>query len=254
MTALRPQRPRPAAECLRLLGRLCIARDPAERLALLDRLARPERGAVLSFLNQHAVNLSWSDAEFRAALEASDWLLRDGIGLAACLHLLGREPGLNLNGTDLIPDILRAYSGRPVMLAGTATPWLDRAAARVEEMGCVVVAARHGFLPPDAYLTLARATRPELIVLGMGMPKQERLAPLLAQALAPEPVLVVNGGAVLDFLAGRFPRAPRALRRMGLEWAFRLAREPARLSGRYVLGGGAFAWRALWLAAAREVR
>jgi len=61
------------------------------------------------------------------------------------------------------------------------------------------------------------------------------------------PMLVVNGGAILDFLAGRFPRAPKWMRTLGLEWLFRLVREPGRLFQRYVIGNGVFLWRAMRL-------
>jgi hypothetical protein len=82
----------------------------------------------------------------------------------------------------------------------------------------------------------------------MGMPKQERVALLLRDALA-HPCVIVAGGAILDFLAGRFPRAPRALRRVGLEWLYRLAFEPRRLASRYLLGNAAFLWRIAMIAA-----
>jgi UDP-N-acetyl-D-mannosaminuronic acid transferase (WecB/TagA/CpsF family) len=69
------------------------------------------------------------------------------------------------------------------------------------------------------------------------------LSALLARQL-PGPLLIVNGGAILDFMAHRFKRAPRVLRRLGLEWLFRLLLEPARLWRRYLLGNLVFLWRA----------
>jgi exopolysaccharide biosynthesis WecB/TagA/CpsF family protein len=86
-----------------------------------------------------------------------------------------------------------------------------------------------------------------LIILGMGMPRQEIVALALRAALH-RPCLIVCGGAILDFLGGRVPRAPRLLQGLGLEWAWRLAREPRRLFRRYVLGNPVFIGRALLLA------
>jgi hypothetical protein len=86
-----------------------------------------------------------------------------------------------------------------------------------------------------------------LIILGMGMPRQEIVALALRAALH-RPCLIVCGGAILDFLGGRVPRAPRLLQGLGLEWAWRLAREPRRLFRRYVLGNPVFIGRALRLA------
>lgn len=244
-----PAPARPEA-CRLLLEKLRIARSDDEREALIAELAAPERPLVLAFLNQHGLNLCWSDGAFRDGLAGADVLLRDGIGVSACLRLLGREPGLNLNGTDFIPALAAAYAGRPVLLCGTCAPWLERAAGAVESLGCRVVGTVDGFHPDADYLEAARSLRPALILLGMGMPRQEQVAAALAGALD-YPVVIVNGGAVLDFLAGRFPRAPRAVRRLRLEWAFRLALEPRRLWRRYLLGGAAFAWRTLHVVMAR---
>jgi len=79
-------------------------------------------------------------------------------------------------------------------------------------------------------------------VLGMGMPKQERVARLLRAHLG-SPTLIVCGGATLDFLGGRVRRAPVWVRRADLEWLYRLALEPRRLWGRYGPGGIRFVMR-----------
>ena len=56
-------------------------------------------------------------------------------------------------------------------------------------------------------------------------------------------MLIVSGGDIADFLAGRFERAPKLMQRVRLEWLYRLAREPKRLASRYLSGGAAFVWR-----------
>lgn len=218
---------------------------------LLQRLSSPSRPTVVSFLNQHALNLAWEDRAFDKALLASDLLLRDGIGIAALLRLQGRRSGKNLNGTDLIPRIVSAYAGRRVAVVGTAQPWLDQAVARLRALGAKVVYQIDGFQPPERSLAKIVAARPALVLLGMGMPRQELFAQRLKQALS-GPVLIVNGGAILDFLAARFPRAPAWMRRCGLEWTYRLLREPRRLWHRYVAGGPRFIARACQLAMFNE--
>ncbi len=76
------------------------------------------------------------------------------------------------------------------------------------------------------------------------MPKQEFVAAELVKYLdRRHPCLILNGGAILDFLADRFPRAPHTLRRFRLEWLFRLFLEPGRLWRRYILGGLIFSTR-----------
>jgi N-acetylglucosaminyldiphosphoundecaprenol N-acetyl-beta-D-mannosaminyltransferase len=76
----------------------------------------------------------------------------------------------------------------------------------------------------------------------MGMPKQERLARRLRLELPHAPAIVC-GGAILDFMSGNVERAPQPMRRLGLEWLYRLCREPRRLFRRYVLGNPLFILR-----------
>ena len=215
---------------------------------LLDWLAHPDRPRVLTFVNANAMNAVAEDGRFYEALMASDTMLRDGVGMALLMTLLNQQPGMNLNGTDLIPCILRRYAGAPIALFGTREPWLSNAMqAIVHDLapGASCVTA-DGFRSTDEYLRLAQAHAPALILLGMGMPRQEIVAQALRAALY-RPCLIVCGGAILDFLGGRMPRAPWVLRVLGLEWTWRLARAPRRLFRRYVMGNPIFIGRALRL-------
>ena len=241
-------RANPSISTHELLSRLRIARDEAEKAVLMKDLSELEAPQVVAFLNQHAVNLAWEHRELWSDLGAADVLLRDGIGVKTVLRWMGREPGLNLNGTDLIPEILAVYEGRPVAVYGTSSPWLEAATQSVAESGCIVVSAMDGFHSDIVYLDDAREHRPALILLGMGMPKQERVARLLRAQLI-DPTLIVCGGAVLDFIGGRVVRAPLWVRRADLEWLFRLVHEPTRLWSRYGPGGVRFLVRMRRIAA-----
>lgn len=149
-----------------------------------------------------------------------------------------------MNGTDFIPRLMAAYRGRKVAFWGTRQPYLNQAVQRCEtEFGVVPVSVHDGFASLETYLQLAREQQPELIVLGMGMPKQEAVAARLAAVGGP--CLIVCGGAILDFLGGKVSRAPPWLRRLGGEWAYRLLREPKRLFMRYVVGNPLFLLRTL---------
>ena len=107
-----------------------------------------------------------------------------------------------MNGTDFIPELLTAFRGKRVAFWGTQDPFLAQAALVAErEFGVRVVSLANGFMAHDNYLVLAKETYPDLIVLGMGMPKQEQLARLLREKGGGAP-LIACGGAVLDFLGG----------------------------------------------------
>jgi exopolysaccharide biosynthesis WecB/TagA/CpsF family protein len=219
---------------------VCIVHSSAEEHALLGELSGGKSLQVLGFLNAHALNLVASDPSFFAVLRSADILLRDGSGMAMLYRWLGRKPGLNMNGTDFIPKILAAFAGRRVAFWGSREPHLDAAAARcAARFGAKAVSCEHGFHEDGFYVARAVALRPDLIILGMGMPKQERVAYALRSALS-EPSLIVCAGALLDFLGGKVPRAPLWMRALGIEWAYRLLREPKRLFTRYAIGNPIF--------------
>ncbi|HKB54869.1 MAG TPA: WecB/TagA/CpsF family glycosyltransferase [Ramlibacter sp.] len=217
---------------------------------LLATFMQPAHPTVLAFVNAHAMNSAAASRDFYEAVQAADVVLRDGAGMAILLKLLNLEPGRNLNGTDLIPKILRQYAGRPIALFGTREPYLSKAQEVITSsiaVGSACMTA-HGFHDTETYVRLASQQQPALIVLGMGMPRQEAVAREL-RATLDTPCLIVCGGAILDFLGGKTSRAPRWMRGVGLEWLFRLALEPRRLFRRYVIGNPVFLARALALAA-----
>ena len=102
---------------------------------------------------------------------------------------------------------------------------------------------QHGFQDLLTYISDAQKHKPAVIVLAMGMPKQEILAQQLKQELKQElkhPCLIICGGAILDFLAGRVTRSPLWMQKLGLERLYRLILEPKRLFKRYVNGNPLF--------------
>jgi exopolysaccharide biosynthesis polyprenyl glycosylphosphotransferase len=224
-----------AQDFVELHRRICCVEDEMAHTELLEVLQHPSRPYVVSFVNAHAANLVWRSPALFDSLLKSDLLLRDGIGVQFGLKAFGRPSGLNMNGTDLIPQIASAYVGRRAALFGTSSPWLDTARARLESVGVRVVACHDGFSPTQTYVDLSSETKPDLIILAMGMPKQEIIAGYLRDRLS-HPVLIVNGGAVLDFLGGKVTRAPKIMINTHTEWLYRLCLEPRRLGRRYVVG------------------
>lgn len=222
---------------------------------LLAELGSVTKPTTLGFLNQHGYNIAQRQPEVNKLFLGLDYLLRDGAGMKLACWLNGAAPKANLNGSDLIPRItetLIASQGERLELfaMGTAEPWLSQGAqALFHGQPCKVI---DGFQPVEHYVEFMRSQRTPgktaLVLLAMGMPKQERVAAALQRAID-GPALLICGGAILDFGAGRFPRAPRWIRMAGMEWAYRLAKEPYRLFGRYVIGIPLF-----FLHAARNAR
>lgn len=231
---------------MRTLDHIHCVQSEAELAQFLDRLAAPYRPEVLAFVNAHAMNCVAAMEDFGSDLWSANIVVRDGTGMSILLKGLERSPGLNLNGTDLIPRIISRYNGRTVALFGTRDPYLRKAADKVAQtlVPNSTTLTLDGFHPNAVYLEHVRKHRPALVVLGMGMPKQEKVAALLRRNLD-HPCLIVCGGAIIDFLGERIARAPVWVRNVGIEWIYRLMLEPGRLFERYVLGNPLFLLRSL---------
>jgi UDP-N-acetyl-D-mannosaminuronic acid transferase (WecB/TagA/CpsF family) len=221
---------------MRSLVLKCRLADAAELNAIFQELLELEGPVSVGFLNQHGYNLARRDPVAYDAFDSLDVMFRDGIGMALACKAFGLDAKDNLNGTDLIPALVEYASSslgpRVQFFAyGTAEPWLKRG-------GDALFNGRDfhsldGFREPAEYLQHFRAHMSAqgqaVVVLGMGMPKQEVVASLFRTAIQTD-VLLICGGAILDFKARRFTRAPR----------FLLLLEPRRLFNRYVIGIPAF--------------
>lgn len=194
---------------------------------------------VISFLNAHSVNLAQRNQDFKNALLSSDFLFRDGIGVKLLLKAFNMPCGENLNGTDFIPYFLKSVSDKKTVLIGTTQVYVLKCKRNLEKNGVNIIQAIDGFRDFETLLSFIEQHRPDVVLLGMGMPKQELFSQYL-KSKYDHYILVVNGGAIIDFIAGRFPRAPRFVRLLNLEWLYRLIKEPFRLFKRYVIGNPLF--------------
>lgn len=210
---------------------------------LQDRIARKHFTRV-GFLNAHISNIACSDANLMLALK--DFLvLPDGVGVDVAAKVLYAEPfPANLNGTDFVPALLAA-TAQPltVGLIGARRENLEKAAAAlsVRTPQHNIVALSDGYFSPldePAVLSRTAALKPDILLVALGAPKQELF--IANKISAEHATLPFAVGALFDFLSDAVPRAPAWIRKLRLEWLFRLMIEPGRLWRRYVLGNPVF--------------
>jgi exopolysaccharide biosynthesis WecB/TagA/CpsF family protein len=225
-----------------VISRVTLVKNREQADALISKCLVSDAPQIISFLNAHGLNVCYRDTEFTAAVLQSDIILRDGIGMQLLFKALKSDAGLNMNGTDLIPEILDRARGHTVGILGTSEPHLSKAAELLKQAGHNVVICADGFQDATSYLTVIEQYRPRVIVLAMGMPKQELVALYLKENATYNPI-IINGGAVIDFIAGKVQRAPRWMRKAYMEWIYRLINEPKRLFKRYVIGNLVFLLR-----------
>jgi len=224
-----------------------VARD--EAIGLLHHKLAEREFTMVSFLNAHNANVACKDAQFAAVLDEF-LILPDGIGVDIAAKLLYGAPFPdNLNGTDFIPGFLQA-SKEPLTVGLIGTTRRNAEAAALKLTG---LAGQHHFaVIHDGFFSAAeepeilerlRRLRPDILLVAMGVPRQELW---IARNITSEHcTLPIAVGALLDFLSGAVPRAPLWMRRMRLEWVFRLLIEPGRLWRRYIVGNPVFLARVL---------
>ena len=211
---------------------------------LLSRISHRQKARVF-FINAHCLNIARGDQTYRAAVTRAELVLPDGAGVLLACRLLNIPIRHNLNGTDLVPMLLRraAAEQRSVFLLGGRPGVADAAAVRLADgmPGLRVVGHANGYLDPaeeDLVVSRIAELRPDILLVGKGVPTQELWLDRRWDELHVGLGLAV--GALLDFVAGVFPRAPRWMRATGVEWCWRLAHEPRRLAGRYLIGNATF--------------
>lgn len=213
-----------------------VVDSPRHALTLVSDLFAKKGISVVSFVNAHACLMAQQKTEFFQALMKSNLVFRDGIGVKLMMKAYSLPFGFNANGTDLIPRILNQHNEKRVMCVGTAEPYLSKAVENLKSNNINVVCAIDGFQSNQDVFSKINEVQPDIILLGMGMPKQEVFCEEFKASGYEGSAVLICGGAILDFYAERFPRAPKILRSLGMEWCYRLFKEPRRLFKRYVLG------------------
>lgn len=230
-----------------ILGIPVVAVRWNDAIALLNRLIAERRFTKVSFLNAHNANIAYTDPVFAGALD--DFLiLPDGIGIDLAARLLYGAPFPdNLNGTDFVPAFLQA-STTPLTVGLLGATRVNAEAASVKLAALAVqhkfVVVHDGYFPASQEQEIVdriAALRPDVLLVAMGVPRQELW--IERHIDARHCTLPIAVGALLDFLSGAVPRAPLWMRRLRLEWLFRLAVEPSRLWRRYVVGNPLFLLR-----------
>jgi N-acetylglucosaminyldiphosphoundecaprenol N-acetyl-beta-D-mannosaminyltransferase len=206
---------------------------------------RKDRAKLVFFAHPHALNLAYFDPALAKRLERADLVLPDGVGLRIAAHLLGRQLPHNLNGTDMLPILCKGAAKKklPLVLIGGKPGVAAACAEQLMRMtpGLSIPFVSDGYLDAVESQRMAAHVRGlgrALVLVGMGTPIQEAWACEHLGDLAGVTVLTVGG--LFDFFGGRVERAPLAWREMGLEWLFRLCKEPRRMARRYLIGNPLF--------------
>ena len=215
-----------------------------EALQKLDDLVKSRTPHHVAFINAHCLNLAYKDAAYKQVLKECPVVFADGIGAKIGAAMLGYQVEENVNGTDMFP--LLAQKPYRIYLFGGSPAVAKAALEKARAIGgkAEFVGSTDGFFKEkseEELFTELAELKPDIVLVAMGVPKQEIW---INQNLTRLPACTAIGvGGLLDFVSERIPRAPLWMRKLNIEWCFRLYCEPARLFKRYIIGNPLFITR-----------
>lgn len=221
---------------------LGVTIDNIDRSQVMDQVAsyaQSDRAHLIVTVNPEFIMQAQHDDEFRHILNHADIAVADGFGITLAARRFGFRLKQRIPGIDLLMDIaaFAARTGRRVYLLGARRGVAARTAAVLVKQypELHIVGAESGYrhwhrpIPDKKLIRMISAARPDILFVAFGQVKQEKWLyhhlPLL-----PSVRVAMGVGGSFDYISGKIRRAPRWMRKLGLEWLFRLLRQPWRFS------------------------
>lgn len=226
----------------------------AELHARILGFVREGGHALVLHANVHGLNLCYRDPGLRSFFNVASLVFCDGSGVMLAARILGERIPERITYADWTWQ-LAAFAereGLSLFFLGARPGVAEIAAVRLEERhpDLKIAGAHHGYFDwtvgapeNEAVVAEINAARPDLLLVGLGMPLQERW--LMQNWDRLDARVALTGGAVFDYVSGELKRGPRVLTNNGFEWLARLLIEPGRLWRRYVVGNPIFLARVL---------
>ncbi|MCG9966456.1 WecB/TagA/CpsF family glycosyltransferase [Pelotomaculum terephthalicicum JT] len=219
--------------------------ETVRRIAEYIRHGLPRRVVTI---NPEFLYRARADRELCKLAGRADLVTPDGVGIVWACRVAGSPVPERVTGIDLMMRLVEqaAVEGWSIFLLGAAPGVAEEAAARLslDYPGLRVAGVHHGYFKDNEEAEVAgivRESRPDLLFVALGAPKQEWWIDRNLQETGA--VVAVGVGGSFDVVAGKVRRAPRWIRRLHLEWLFRLVKDPSRWRRQAVLP--LFAWLVL---------
>ena len=221
------------ADQVNILGVNVDAVTMAEAVAHVTEAMDVRANVMIATANAEMIMRATHDEELRDILNAAALVVPDGAGTVWAARHLGHAMPERVAGYDLAQELLRRApaEGRRIYFFGAAPGVAEKAKEKAEQLypGIEIVGVRNGFFSPAdnaAIIAEIREARPDLLLVALGVPKQEKwIAAHLAELYVPAAIGV---GGTLDVMAGVMKRAPYWMQKAKLEWLFRGLMQPKR--------------------------
>ncbi len=238
-----PQTAREYVRSVDVLGCRVHAVTALELTNLLDAAVAEGEPCIIANHNLHSLYLYQRDARLREFFSKSKWVHADGMAIVLLARLTGAQidRSCRITYVDWLPLLMEraALRGWRVFYLGSRPGVADKGLAILRErFPGLQMEVAHGYFDPageenEAVLGKIRTFAPDVVMVGMGMPRQELWIVDNLGRLGP--AVLLPCGASIDYVAGAIPTPPRWAGRCGLEWLYRLIAEPGRLWKRYLV-------------------
>ncbi|MBU4468310.1 MAG: WecB/TagA/CpsF family glycosyltransferase, partial [Candidatus Omnitrophica bacterium] len=205
--------------------------------------ALADKNKFITYLNAHCLNTALIDNEYKRILQKADLVYAGGQGVVWAARFLGAPLPERVNILDFFEILVPELKDRKITiyLLGGRKGTVKKTEEVLKSKGLRIVGSRDGFFAKSEERELLQeinSLKPNILMVGMGVPKQEKWIADNINALNVNLCWAV--GAVFDWLSGQRKRAPCWMIKFGLEWLHRLWQQPERLWKRYLLGNFIF--------------
>jgi N-acetylglucosaminyldiphosphoundecaprenol N-acetyl-beta-D-mannosaminyltransferase len=192
---------------------------------------------VVNTINPHSWVCAQTDSEFNCALQKTDIIIADGVGISIASRILQGRPVFRTTGADLWRSLMNELLKRngSCFYLGSTPEVLGGIERHIRENFPSVTYC--GYSPPfcndfteaqiDTMVSAINDFNPDVLFVGITAPRQEKLVNKIHGKVSPK--VIASIGAVFDFVAGSQPRAPKIMQKVGFEWVYRLIKEPRRM-------------------------
>ncbi len=216
----------------------------------IDKAVKTDKKITIYYVNPDCFNKMYSDKDYYSIIKNNDIVYPDGIGVHIACKMLGTPLKENINGTDMFPYIrdLAIENSYRIYLLGGKPGVADQMKRKLESdfPGLNICGTADGYFDRShsrEIVTAINESKAEILFVAFGAPLQEKWINDYRDKINANVVLGVGG--LFDFYSERIERAPRWLREIGMEWSYRLYKEPGRMWRRYIIGNPLFLLRVL---------
>jgi len=227
---------------VRILGVRIDHVDMKEALKKATENINPLKPFVIVTPNSEIVVKANQEKELLKFIENAGMVVPDGIGLVIGSKLVKQPLKERVTGIDLMVELVKyaSLNKKSVYFLGGKPGFADQAAKKLKEQfkGLQVAGTHHGYFKgihtgarghaeEMAVIEDIKSKKPDMVFVAFGAPKQEYFIDAYKDVLGAG--LLMGVGGSLDVISGNVKRAPQVYQKMGMEWAYRLAKEPWRI-------------------------